>query len=739
MKLKLNEGFRQFLWKTVLFIGMFMAFIFLIGTKLYHYDILSGWKIEIYGRVGYILLFSLAGFILLYRERLMELGRFKHKWGDFLLVALSFISLAGFYAFEIYAYKFSINLTNIALVHILGVSIFVFLILGIYGLDFIKNFLRRFRKELLYFLIFGIVAASLMDFVWGLWPYFSDTVLRLVAFLLKTIGANFRIIEPRTIIVGSFGAQIADACSGVYSIFLFLALYLFIAFVDWKEIDKKKATALLIPAVVGAFLVNVLRVFFLFIIGAYVSRDLAMGMYHSYTGMIFFLIYFAIFWVLFYNWMKKPEFRKEKQGLIGKNYDKVMGDSLYRNSIYLMLNTLVMAVLGFVFWIVASRIYPTADIGLATAIISVGGLITSFSLLGLNTGLIRYLPTAENKDKKINTSFTLVAIVTIIISSIFLLLVKVISPRLVFIHDNIILAFVFIIFMIFISFSSLMDSIFIAYRNTKFVLLDNTIFCVLKVLLLFVFVWLGAYGIFSSYMIGMIVGFLVVFVILMARFNYKPKFAFYDSIIRKIGGYSFGNYVAGFIGGLPTVILPLLILNKLGAESSAYYYMAMMVATLLFAVPSATSNSLFAEGSHDEKNMKGQIRKAVKINALLLIPGILIFVFLGQYVLLAFGKQYSIEGFRFLQLLALSGVFVGVNSVFGTLLKVKKRVKSLIVVSIFSAVLILGGSYLLIGRGLLGIGYAWIFGQAIVSAVYLLIWRRNTQKHFYKKVSQKTE
>lgn len=710
----LSKGFKQFLVKTALFIILFMAFIFLIGTKLYQYDILSGWKIEIWGRVGYILLFSIAGFILLYREKLLKIESFKYKVKDFLLLVFSFILLIGFYIFEINANKIPITSINLILVHILGVSIFVFLGLGVYGLNFIKEFIKKFKKELVYFLIFGIITAGLMNAVWSLWPYFSNIVLKLVAFLLKIIGADFRIIEPRTIIVGSFGAQIAEACSGVYSIFLFSALYLFIIFVDWKKINKKKASFLFIPAIAGAFLVNVLRVFLLFIVGAFVSKDVAMGLYHSYTGMIFFLLYFAIFWFLFYKWMKN-----EKTIFIPK-------DSLYRNSIYLMLGTFVMSVFGFIFWMIGARLFTTEQVGLATTIISAMGLITSFSLLGLNTGLIRYLPAAENKDKKINTSFALVAIVTIMISSVFLLSIRTLSPKLMFVHDNIILAFIFMIFMIFASFNSLIDSIFIAYRSTKYILLKNTIFSCLKIILLFAFVWLGAYGIFTSYMTALIIAFLVLFIVLIFKFNYKPKFAFYDSIIKKIGGYSFGNYIAGFIGGLPTMILPLLILNKLGAEQSAYYYMAMMIAALLFVIPQATSNSLFAEGSYNEKQLRHQIKKAVKIISLLLIPAILVVVFLGQYVLLMFGKQYSIEGFRFLQLLAFSGIFIGINSVFGTLLRVKKRIKTIIVMSVIGAILILGGSYLLInnGLGLLGIGYAYLIGQIVIAGVYLVSWRK---------------
>src|SRR3989338_3036023 len=111
----------------------------------------------------------------------------------------------------------------------------------------------------------------------------------------------------------------------------------------------------------------------------------------------------------------------------------------------------------------------------------------------------------------------------------------------------------------------------------------------------------------------------------------------------------------------------------------------MMIATLLFTIASSTSNSLFSEGSNNEKMIKVHAKKAGKIIALLMIPGIIITVFLGKYVLLLFGREYSIEGFRFLQLLGLS--------------------------------------YMLIDSfGLIGVGIAWITGCFVTTGAYFVFW-----------------
>jgi len=389
-----------------------------------------------------------------------------------------------------------------------------------------------------------------------------------------------------------------------------------------------------------------------------------------------------------------------------------------------MISTGIMSVLGFVFWMVIARLFTTHDVGLATTIISVMGLITGLSVLGLNVALIRYLPRAKDKSKKIDTCFTLVAIVSVIVTSVYLMGIGKFSPDLYFIKENLILAFSFILFMVLAGFNNLIESIFIAYRSTKYILIKNTIFSFFKIIIPFGFIslgFLGAYAIFSSWMIAIFIGFCFSLFILIKKFEYKPRFVCYDSIIKQIGQYSFGNYIAGFIGGLPLMILPILILNKLGAEQVAYYYMSMMIAGLLFVIPGATTQSLFAEGSYNEKMLKEQVKKAVKIIALIMIPGILITVFFGDLILLAFGKEYATEGFRFLQIIALSGVFVGVNSIFMNILRVRKKVKSLVIMNSIRAILILGGSFILISKSLnlIGVGYAYLIGVFLTSLIYI--------------------
>jgi exosortase/archaeosortase family protein len=268
-------------------------------------SLLYGFDIYIYGGMGYLILFCILGFFMLNREKLFKLKHQERSVYDYVLIILSMLLLAGFYILEMNIDGIAITLLNKLLIHLLFLSLFACLLFGIVGIRYAKAVFKLFKKELLYFLIFFIISYSLMTYVWKLWPYFSYAVSKVVYVLLKIISDEVTFRGSDILIFEGFAAKIGEACSGIYSIFIFTGLFVFILFMDWYKINKKRALLLFIPAVIGAFAANILRVFLLMVIGAYLSREAALGLYHSYTGMVFFMVYFVVFWFFAYRWIKK--------------------------------------------------------------------------------------------------------------------------------------------------------------------------------------------------------------------------------------------------------------------------------------------------------------------------------------------------------------------------------------------------------------------------------------------------
>ena len=76
---------------------------------------------------------------------------------------------------------------------------------------------------------------------------------------------------------------------------------------------------------------------------------------------------------------------------------KHLSDPLFKNAYFLMFSSLTSAGSGF-FWVIAARFYSTANIGLASAIISAMGLISMLSLLGFDISLVRFLPECSSVE-----------------------------------------------------------------------------------------------------------------------------------------------------------------------------------------------------------------------------------------------------------------------------------------------------------------------------------------------------
>ncbi len=393
-----------------------------------------------------------------------------------------------------------------------------------------------------------------------------------------------------------------------------------------------------------------------------------------------------------------------------------------------MLSTAILAFLGFFFWIVNARLYTPEQVGLATTLLSVVGLISNVCLLGFNNGLIRYLPTSEHKNDMINTTLVLVGFASLILGILYTVFIDVFSPKLSFIRNDLGLYFIFLIFVVLSSFSALSENIFIAFRNSKYILIRNTLLSIIKLIFPLFLVALGAYGIFLSVGIATAVSFVVSIVYLVKKFDYKIKFIVNKILVRRMFKFSLANYIAGLIGGLPQTILPILITNHLGPSYTAFYYMPMMIASLLFIIPQGITKSLFAEGSTNEKELSKMYRKSLKLNVAIYLPAMIISLLLGQYVLLAFGPEYAKEGTTFLQLLAVSGIFVSINSIIGTILNIRHKLKEIIFINVFTVVIILGLSYVLTSMYLLGIGIAWIIGQIVMSVIYFIVYMRLKSK-----------
>ena len=411
----------------------------------------------------------------------------------------------------------------------------------------------------------------------------------------------------------------------------------------------------------------------------------------------------------------------------------LLGVSLYRNAGYLTLTSGTNSLSGFLFWAVAARLYPAEGVGLASAAISAMGLLALLSTLGLDYGLIRFLPGSGDRARSIlNSCLTLSGVVAIALAAIFLAGLKVWSPALLRVQQNPVFFVSFLLFALAAVLRCFAERAFIATRKSGFTLVQGLVFGLLRFIPLVVLApSFQVFGIFASWGIGLGLAVTVSIPFLLPRIQpgYRPEPAIDRKAIGDMMRFSFANYAANILWAVPILILPIMVVNLLGAEANAYFYIGWALGYLLVSIPLTVSLSLFAEGSHLEENMGREIGRSLKL-VLLLVPVIGIVFLLGEKVLALFGTAYAENATTLLWVLAVSAIPAGLNHTYFTVRRVQKRMRSVVGLSAFIAVVTLALSFLLLPRmGIVGVGIGWLIPQTVVAIVVtpaLYRWRQHT-------------
>jgi O-antigen/teichoic acid export membrane protein len=192
--------------------------------------------------------------------------------------------------------------------------------------------------------------------------------------------------------------------------------------------------------------------------------------------------------------------------------------------------------------------------------------------------------------------------------------------------------------------------------------------------------------------------------------------------------FSFANYLAILFWTAPGLVLPIMVVNLLGAELNAYFYIAWAIGSLLSVIPGAASISLFAEGSYEEERLGVNIWRSLKMILLLLAPAVILVLAFADKLLLLFGSAYSENATTLVRILAISSLPLAVNIVYLAIKRVEKKLKVIVSLTALVAVVTLGLTYLLLPHmGINGAGIAWLISQAVIALVIMASWLKRRQ------------
>jgi O-antigen/teichoic acid export membrane protein len=417
-------------------------------------------------------------------------------------------------------------------------------------------------------------------------------------------------------------------------------------------------------------------------------------------------------------------------------------DSLVRNSLYLMASTVITAGLGYVFWAIAAHAFTRQEVGIGSAIISLCGTMALLTYLGSSAILIERLPGSECSSAwttilvriclataVVTAVATALAVPVLMTSSNYRIFFSSASPIIIAIIGSAAWTLV-----------SLLGTAFVSARRAGRYLSIYTLVSAAKVLFVLPFAaaGAGAMGVVGAWVASTALGVGVGAVWLVPRMGLgrrpggrrrqaavKPDgFARSDrrashrrsrvppsaASMRRL----LGQHLTSTGGAVTPLVLPLLVVMRLGVALNAYFYITWMVGAVFFMVSPSVATAVFAEGVRAGADLRKAVAKALLVSVVLLAPAIIVMIIGGKLVLGLFGASYAAAGYRLLILLAISALPDAVSNVAISIFRVTEQLtySTLLNLGILVTTLV-GAWFLMPPLGIAGVGVAWLGAQTL--------------------------
>lgn len=398
-------------------------------------------------------------------------------------------------------------------------------------------------------------------------------------------------------------------------------------------------------------------------------------------------------------------------------------DSLIKNAIYLIASSLSSLAFGFVFWMVAARYYTPYDVGMISAILSSVFLISMISLIGLPMSLALYLPMYKKDAKKIINSSLIMGIgISIFFSLIYVAGIEILAPKLTLVLRDTKMVVIFIITTVMMTVSSLMSAIYTAGKKSSFHMIKENIFGILRIFLIVLLSGFGAIGMFISWSIGLAITVAIGLFLLYKLWKYIPTLTLeIDPIIKKMASFSGGNYISGILYNIPRFVFPIMIAGALSPEYAGYFFIAMTIAGVFYGVPEAIAGPFLAE-STDKNKFWHNVNNAIKFIIAILVPGLIVLMISGKYILNMFSPNYADNSFGTVVILSVASIPLSLIIVFNTIKNAQKNVKwSIISNGIITTITIILAIPFMEMWSIEGVALAYLTANVIMASVIVFM------------------
>jgi O-antigen/teichoic acid export membrane protein len=401
--------------------------------------------------------------------------------------------------------------------------------------------------------------------------------------------------------------------------------------------------------------------------------------------------------------------------------DPQLKDQLLRNGHVLTFNSVLTSGLGALYWAFAASVYDADTVGRNYSAVSAMMLLAGVGQLNLVNVLLRFVPTAGDRTRQLVSRAYLGACAsTVVLAAVFLFLLPVLSPGLRFLRDPL-LGPCFVVSSAAYAVFVIQDGVLTGLRRTDWVVLENAVFAVGKIILVAVLaVVLPESGILLSWVLAVLAAVTLTNGFLYARAFPRHAGTALDEradASRPTGRYVLADYVAALFWLAATALLPILVLNILGPDQAAFFSLAWLAGFSLYHLNTSMGQSLIVEAANDPAQLVKQCHQVLRHTGMLLVAGTAALCAAAPLVLRIFGADYARHGAGLLRLVALSAIpnLVVITAVSAS--RAQRRLRMVVGILAVVCSLSTGLSLVLLPvMGIAGVGAGWLIGQTVTAA-----------------------
>ena len=405
-----------------------------------------------------------------------------------------------------------------------------------------------------------------------------------------------------------------------------------------------------------------------------------------------------------------------------------LGQTLHLNTYILFTIRIVATGFSFLFWALAARLLTAGAVGLASGTISAALLLAGLAQLGFGYALVRHLPSTKKPLKLLNGSFMVAGLFGAALVVIFLLGLKIWSPALLPLRTSREASSVFMLLVMSLVLSLLSHWAFLARRKPAFTLAKQILQMVLALFLLLglSFFWGDHMAITAAYTMAMVLSLGVALFFFLPRVEpgYKFSVTLPARLRSPLTSYALTNHVADQLQRGPDALMALLVINVLGPESGAYFFVAWAIASGLHTLAASASQALLAEGANQPQMMPELAGKSLKIGLLLAVTLVLVATAVSWPLLAFYGNGYANNARGCLIVLLVSILPSTILAIYLSVLRVRDQLHSLLFLTAASmASGLLLAYFMMQGFGLVGAGLGWVLSRLLMVSCVAVLWK----------------